>query len=649
MALLGAVAETVVAQLGRIDVGEIGPLEIGDRKLAEDVRKVLLNAVHSRVEANRLAMQLDAAMETMQHGLCMLDESGLITVANDHAKDEFTALAPGSWVDRPFAALISAASARGTIPQHTAAHLLQMVVAGEGGKVILKLADGRNSEVTVSSQQGRTVLLFEDISERVKAEERIHFMAHYDALTGLPNRAHFTDQAEADLGRRRQLAGDGPAMLMIVDIDDFKHVNDTLGHLIGDRVLIEASERLAGVLARDCLVARLGGDEFIVYRGSGVTEAVVAQVTEAVLDAFKAPFSIMGEMFATNVSLGVATSGSAQENLDSLMTMADLALYKAKANGKAQAQLFRNEMDVEFRYRQRLRADLKQCVAAGELSLVYQPIIDIRTRRVVSCEALARWHHPKWGHVPPHEFIPIAERSGLIVALGERVLREACRQSKVWEAQTGQGVVVAVNVSAMQFAHPGFFRTVEAALEDHAMLPELLEIELTEGIVMHGVDRVTETLERLQRLGVRIAIDDFGTGYSSMAYLPRLPIDKLKIDMAFVQAVPGEGEAIANAILAMARAFGLTVLAEGVETAAQRDFFRAAGCQQLQGYFFGRALPADAFAAQWLEPLAAQRDPGAATATAGASAPGQPVAFIGQAPAGGGARSGPNRPSTSQG
>jgi diguanylate cyclase (GGDEF)-like protein len=561
------------------------------RFLAADVREVLLNAVHSRVEASRLAGELDAALETMQHGLCMLDGSGLIAVANDRAKEEFTAYAGGEWSGRPFAALISAASARGTIPQQTAARLLEIVAIGEGGKVVLKLANGRNSEVTVSSQQGRTVLLFEDISERVKAEERIHFMAHYDALTGLPNRAHFTDQVEADLARRRQLAGGGPAMLMIIDIDDFKHVNDTLGHLIGDRVLIEASERLAGALARDCLVARLGGDEFIVYRGSGVSDAGVAAATEAVLAAFKAPFSIMGEMFATNVSVGVATSESGDEDLDALMTMADLALYKAKANGKSQAQLFRNEMDVEFRYRQRLRADLRQCVTDGGLTLVYQPIVDIKSRRVVSCEALARWTHPEFGPIPPSLFIPIAEESGLISEISRWVLATATAECRNWP----DDVSVSVNISARDFRNADVPQMVAEALQRSGLPAPQLELEVTETALIEEREAATKILSQLSKQGIGIALDDFGTGYSSLSYLHALPFTKLKIDRSFVMDIGSSQRSLKllQNVAQLGKDINLQVTAEGVETEEQLQLIsQSTKVDHIQGFLFGVPLNA---------------------------------------------------------
>ncbi|RYG94738.1 MAG: diguanylate cyclase, partial [Alphaproteobacteria bacterium] len=350
----------------------------------------------------------------------------------------------GNWTGRPFAAMISAAAARGALPQRSSETLLDTVNEGGGGKVVLKLSDGQYCEVTVSARQDKTVLLFEDITERVKAEERINYMAHYDTLTGLPNRAYFTEQVEADLERRRHGKTQDVAMLMIVDVDDFKHVNDTMGHLIGDRVLVETSERLRRVLGADSLVARLGGDEYVVYRAGGVRLTDTVNDPDNILEAFRSTFEVGGEVFAVNVSIGVVTVTNTPDNLDDLMTKADLALYKAKGNGKGQAQVFHDEMDTDYRYRQRLKADLKQAVADGALSLVFQPIVDLKSRRVVSCEALARWHHPELGSIPPSLFIPIAEETGIISDISRWVLKAATAECRNWPEE----VSVSVNISA---------------------------------------------------------------------------------------------------------------------------------------------------------------------------------------------------------
>ena len=393
------------------------------RQVSANIRAILIKAVHGRLEASRLADELDTALATMHHGLCMLDADGLIAVANGRAEITFSGFAPGSWKGRPFAAMIAAAAGRGTVPQRSAEQLLDIVNARRNGKIVLKLAGNEYREVTVSSRQGRVVLLFEDITERVRAEERINFMAHYDALTGLPNRGYFGEQVESDLERRRDAREPYPVTLMIVDIDDFKHVNDTAGHLIGDRLLVETAERLERTLGDRCLVARLGGDEFIIYR-SGGTQRDTETDMDAIVSAFHAPFSIMGESISADVSIGVAVSREAEDNLDALMTKADLALYKAKGNGKGQAQLFHDDMDTAYRYRQRLKTELKLAVAAGALTLYYQPLIDLKTRRVVACEALARWVHPTLGSIPPSLFIPIAEETGIISDISRWALQD---------------------------------------------------------------------------------------------------------------------------------------------------------------------------------------------------------------------------------
>ena len=565
------------------------------RKVAANIRAILLKAVHGRIEASRLAAELDTALETMQHGLCMLDENGLISVANDRAELVFSTFVAGNWAGRPFAALISAAAARGTIPQRAAEQLMDTVAAGGGGKVVFRLADSQFCEVTVSSRQDRTVLLFEDITERVKAEERINFMAHYDALTGLPNRGYFTEQVEADLERRRHaktasIKTADLAMLMIIDVDDFKHVNDTMGHLIGDRVLVETSERLSRVLGRDSLVARLGGDEYVVYRSGGVAEADMKADPQAILDVFQAPFRVMGEVFAVNVSVGVVTSRDAADDLDALMTKADLALYKAKGNGKSQSQVFHDEMDTDYRYRQRLKAELKLAVAEGKLSLVFQPIVDLKTRRVVSCEALARWHHPELGSIPPSLFIPIAEETGLISDISRWVLAKATAECRNWP----DDVSISVNISARDFRNADVAGMINDALTESGLAPQRLEIEVTETALIEERDAATTILSKIAKQGIGIALDDFGTGYSSLSYLHALPFTKLKIDRSFVMDIaenPRSLKLLSN-VAQLGKDINLIVTAEGVETEEQLALISAhSKVDQIQGYLFGVPLP----------------------------------------------------------
>jgi diguanylate cyclase (GGDEF)-like protein len=560
------------------------------RKVSANIRAILLRAVHGRIEATRLASELDTALETMQHGLCMLDERGLILVANRRAELIFSTLMPGNWTGRPFAAMISSAAAKGTLPQRSSASLLSIVSEGAGGKAVLKLGDEQYCEITVSSRSDKTVLLFEDITERVKAEERINYMAHYDTLTGLPNRAYFTEQVEADLERRRNGRTQDMAMLMIVDIDDFKHVNDTMGHLIGDRVLVETSERLSRVLGKDSLVARLGGDEYVVYRAGGVQLTDTVNDPQRILEAFRDAFEVSGELFSVNVSIGVVTVTNAPDGLDSLMTKADLALYKAKGNGKGQAQVFHDEMDTDYRYRQRLKADLKQAVADGALSLVFQPIVDLATRRVASCEALARWHHPELGSIPPSLFIPIAEETGIISDISRWVLGAATAECRNWP----EDVSVSVNISARDFRNADVPAMVNEALTASHLAPHRLEVEVTETALIEEKSVATKVLNKLAKQGIGIALDDFGTGYSSLSYLQALPFTKLKIDRSFVMDIgenPRSLKLLSN-VAQLGKDINLTVTAEGIETEEQLNAIAEhTKVDQIQGYLFGVPLP----------------------------------------------------------
>jgi diguanylate cyclase (GGDEF)-like protein len=566
------------------------PMLISFRFLAADVRNVLLSAVHARVDANRLAVELDTALDTMHHGLAMLDAAGLIAVVNGEAEEVFDSFVPGSWMGRSFNALLAQAASRGAIPQRSAEDLMRVVSGARSGKVLLKLPNARYTEVTVSSRDDKVVLLFEDITERVRSEERINFMAHYDALTGLPNRGYFAQQVSADLDRRRSKQSTDTAMLMIVDIDDFKHVNDTAGHLVGDRLLVEAADRLKRALGLNGLVARLGGDEFIAYRSGDIDANAVESEANTILAAFKAPFSIMGESLSTNVSIGIVASNETDEELDGLMTKADLALYKAKGNGKAQFQLFHDEMDTAYRYRQRLKTELKIAVDAGALTLAFQPLIDLKSRKVVACEALARWTHPQLGTIPPGLFIPIAEETGLISDITRWALRTAAAECVNWPNDISDSV----NISARDFRNDDVDDMVMSALAAAGLPPRRLEVEVTETALIEERENATKILSALGKRGIGIALDDFGTGYSSLSYLQALPFTKLKVDRSFVMDITSNARSLKllSNVAQLGKDINLTVTAEGVETEEQLALIQAhTKVDQIQGYLFGVPLP----------------------------------------------------------
>jgi len=561
------------------------------RRISRSAREVLLRAVHGRMEASALATQLDTALDTLEHGLLMLNEDGIIEVTNERALIAFGQADNANYVGRPLTELLNTAVKKGAFADADRDRLLGLIDSGIGGKVLLYTRQGRYFEVSASFRNQQTVLLFEDISQRIIAEERINFMARYDTLTGLPNRAYFSEQTEAALDER-SCDNPGLAALWIIDIDDFKHVNDTLGHLVGDRLLVDVANRLDAALGDEALCARLGGDEFIAFRANLTSPDEVKAEAERILAAVKQSFEVMGHRIDARVSVGAVLSMHAEDDLDTLMIKADLALYRAKADGKARIVQFHECMDVEYRRRQQLKTDLQAAIAAKSIHLVYQPIVDLRANRIVGCEALARWTHPQLGVVPPSVFIPIAEESGLISDLTRHVLETATRDCRNWPGE----VLVAVNVSARDFRTDDLEDMISHALEKSGLAAHRLEIEVTETAVIEEREAATAALLALYERGIGVALDDFGTGYSSLSYLQALPLTKLKIDRSFVSDIetnPRSIRLLAN-VAQLGRDLDLTITAEGIETENQLDFIiNKTGIDQVQGFLFGAPLPAE--------------------------------------------------------
>lgn len=572
--------------------GLLGAILVGFRHLARNIRAILLSAVHGRIEASRLAAELVMAMATLEHGLCMLDEAGVVSVANERAVRAFAALGAHELLGHPFAATLTGMGEAGRLPRTAVDRLLDMIGRRQSGKVLLSLPEGLYYEVTVSVRQERCVLLLEDISARISSEERINFMARHDALTGLPNRTYFGELAAEDIAVR-QLAGDGgrAVSLMTIDIDDFKHVNDTFGHIVGDQLLTQVAQRLRATAPAEAVLARLGGDEFVVYRGVIGDAGQAGHDARRLLDAFMAPFELDGMALTANVSIGLVTSSNAEDGLDDLMTKADLALNSAKADGKARSQVFHAQMDIDYHYRQRLKADLREAVRNGDLTLAFQPLVDIGTRKVVTCEALTRWNHAELGLIAPSTFIPLAEEMGLISEITEWVVSTATRQCSQWPGM----VSVAVNISARDFRGMDLEAVVARSLARSGLDPARLEIEVTETAVIEEHEIAKRLLTALAAKGVAIALDDFGTGYSSLSYLHALPFTKLKIDRSFVADIAGneKSKRLLTNVARLGRDLDLIVVAEGVETEAQLNVvLEHTQVQQVQGYFFSRPLPA---------------------------------------------------------
>ena len=442
----------------------------------------------------------------------------------------------------------------------------------------------------------------ERTAELEEAKARAQHLADHDALTGLPNRRLLEDrltQALALSSRNRKSSA-----VMFVDIDRFKTINDSLGHAVGDALLKEVAERLVKQLREGDTICRIGGDEFVVVLPEVKRSSDVAHVAQKVIEQLSLPVTVEERELVVTCSIGIAVYPDDGRSAESLIRNADAAMYHAKELGRANYQFFTEQMNQAASHRLQLENDLRRAVGKGELRLHYQPIIDAASGRIAAHEALARWQHPKRGLVLPAEFIQLAEETGIILKIGEWVLGEACRWNTFIGARSSDGgdLQIAVNLSARQFNDPHLPRMVARALKDTGLPPRLLELEITESTAMQQTDATLRTLKKLKQLGVSIAIDDFGTGYSSLSYLRRFPVDKVKIDRSFVAEVPGNRDqgAIVSAIIALAHALQIRVVAEGVETEAQREFLKSCGCDFIQGFLVGRPADADSAAKEYV-------------------------------------------------
>ncbi len=437
---------------------------------------------------------------------------------------------------------------------------------------------------------------FRDVTERRRAEERIHALAYHDPLTELPNRVLFRDrigQATAHADRAKTKVA-----FLFLDLDNFKTINDSLGHAVGDALLRMAAGRLRQCVRDTDTISRQGGDEFLIMLTDLPETDAATPVVQKLMEQFHVPFEIEDSELTTSVSIGIALYPDDGEDFDALLKKADTAMYRAKDAGKNAYRFFDLHMNVEAVEHLSIRNGLRFAVERGELVLHYQPQFDLNSGEIVGAEALVRWNHPQHGMVLPGRFIPVAEESGLIVPIGDWVLREACRQAAAWRRAGRAGMVVAVNLSAAQFTHGRLDKSVIGALEEAGIDPSMLELELTESILIRDTEATLATVKRLKSLGVRLSIDDFGTGYSSLSYLKRFEVDKLKIDQSFIRAlaIDPQDAAIVRSIIQMARSLGLRTIAEGVEHESLLQYLRAYHCDEAQGYHFGHPMPAQDFA-----------------------------------------------------
>ena len=469
----------------------------------------------------------------------------------------------------------------------------------DDGGVIWVLERGRVVEWGADGKPVRMVGSFQDITATKEHEERIRHMAYYDELTGLPNRTLLANRCiqAVDEAVEQRLA----LALLFVDLDHFKNINDSLGHYTGDQVLQADSQRLSACVGDAGTVARLGGDEFVVLLPHA-DSARAAELARHLLESVAQPYAIEQRLLNIQASIGISLYPDDAAEFETLLRHADIAMYRAKEDGRNAFRFFTGDMNEQVMRRLELEHALRDALNRQQLQLHYQPQIRLHTQQPVGVEALLRWPHPEFGMIPPSTFIPVAEDSGMIVAIGDWVLREACRQAKAWQDAGLPPVVMAVNLSAVQFRSPRLPGRIAAILEETGLAPNWLELELTEGVVMEDTASAAAMLHNFREMGVQLAIDDFGTGYSSLGYLKLFPIDKLKLDRSFVADIvqDSQDQAIVKAVIELSHSLGLKVIAEGVETVAQRDLLRQQGCDEMQGYLCSRPLPA-AELEQWLQ------------------------------------------------
>jgi diguanylate cyclase (GGDEF)-like protein len=562
-------------------------------RMAGHVRNVLFNTISQEKATASIAERFDRALNTMSHGLIMLDSEGRVVVANAEAASLMLVTSPDKLFRRSLKSLMARGVAAGLLSakdaQFAATQLTRDLHEGRDRKLLLRFNNGRHFEF--STREGRDalgVVTFEDVTARVEAEERVRFMARYDNLTGLANRAYFHEQVMEIMasGDRDRLCG-----LAVFDLDDFKSVNDTLGHPVGDGLIYAVAERLGSFAGEHVRISRFGGDEFMIFFDHIADEAEFSRELDRVFNGLQGEVDVAGHSLRIQCSAGAVLNTVSETDVDGMIVKADLALYKAKDQGKNGWRLFEASMDAAFRNRQVMKADLRSTIEAGELRVVYQPIVAMDTMRIASCEALCRWDHPQLGPISPAVFIPLAEEMGIISEISSFMLKAACAECARWP----EPITVCINLSAKDFRERSIVDKVRDTLTASGLAPHRLEVEVTETALLDDKSLTREYLDELKSLGVRIALDDFGTGYSSLSYLHTLPLDKVKIDRSFLMDVTRSERSLEllKGIVNLSRSLGLTVTVEGVETFEQLKILALNIKPDLvQGFLFGSALTA---------------------------------------------------------
>jgi diguanylate cyclase (GGDEF)-like protein len=538
-------------------------------------------------------LQFDTAINNMSQGLCFFDASHRLIVCNDRYIDMYDLphgrVGPGT----PLAEIVDMRFEAGSFPEMTRDEYLKwrnkVAISHEPTDSIVELGNGKTFKIRHRPMpDGGWVATHEDITEQRRSELKIEYMAHHDALTDLANRVLLNERLEQALGQR--IHREEMVAVHHLDLDQFKAVNDTFGHPAGDKLLKIVADRLRALVRETDTIARMGGDEFVVVQAPIADPAEATSLAQRIIASMSEPFDLDGHQAVIGASVGIAVGPSDGLKPDRLLRNADLALYRAKGDGRGTFRFFEAAMDLQMQTRRIMERDLRKALPAGEFELYYQPVVNLASGDISGFEALIRWNHPEQGLVSPAAFIPLAEETSFIVPMGEWVIRQACATAAQWPGDLS----VAVNISAAQFRYPGLMQVIVGALATSGLQPTRLEIEITETVLLQNRETTLAVLHQLRELGVRIAMDDFGTGYSSLTYLQCFPFDKIKIDRSFVKDITENAGSlnIVRAVAALAKGMGMTATAEGIETREQLDRITCEGCTEMQGFLFSRPLPA---------------------------------------------------------
>jgi diguanylate cyclase (GGDEF)-like protein len=565
---------------------------IGLRRISLSLNEVYVKALVATERVISIASQFDTALNNMPHGLCMFDARGCLVVIN-HRFSEMMKLPADLANLRPSASdILSACVDAGSISSASSKMILAEIENPQAKGIITTdpdVARGRSlSWAFQPMADGGAVVLLEDVTERRNAEARIAHLARYDELTGLPNRVNFRDEIELLLATPHSV--DQLSALLFIDLDQFKQVNDTLGHPCGDLLLCAVADRLRAMLRPEDFVARFGGDEFVVFQQNIKSPEDSAVLARRIVDHLSERYKIDNHLVEIGASVGIAMTSPTGVSADTLLKNADMALYRAKADGRGTFCFFRDEMAQTVEARRILELDLRKALANEEFELFFQPLVNLKSGRISTCEALLRWNHPVRGTVSPVDIIPVAEDMGLIVDLGRWILRKACMECMKWPA----GVSVAVNFSPQQFHQRDVLSEVRYALEVSGLPADRLEIEITESSLLRNTQLTHDVLSQLREIGVRISLDDFGTGYSSLSYLHNFPLQKVKIDRSFLEGIDTDRPlTLLRGVARLSADLGMSVVVEGIETNEQLELINAEGTvTEAQGYLFSRPVPA---------------------------------------------------------